>query len=207
MEKENTILNWALQLSAIAQAGLAYSTNEYDIERFEVIRGISADMIARACQIDVENTLEILKFEKGYPTPKLDSRAAVFESDKILLVRESTDGLWSLPGGWVDADQTVRSNIVKEVREETGLEVEPERLIAVLDRNKHNIPRSNWPITKIYVLCRNTGGAFAKNLETLECGFFALDNLPPLSQGRTVYSQVEMCFRAKDDGNWQVVFD
>lgn len=199
-------LDWAIELQAIAQAGLAYSPNAFDKERFQRVRQIAAEMLSRQSGWPLSKVESVFCGEQGYPTPKLDTRAAIFEEGKILLVRER-DGKWSLPGGWVDVTQSIGENAVKEVREEAGLEARALRLIAVQDRDRHNPPRYIYPICKIFVLCQKLGGAFAPNLETSASGYFALDDLPPLAAEKCTRAQVEMCFAANADPHWQVLFD
>ena len=144
--------------------------------------------------------------ETGYQTPKLATRAAVFQDGRILLVREN-DGRWSLPGGWVDVNVSVGENTVKEVREEAGLEVIPRRVIAVQDREKHNRPVYAWKICKIFVLCALAGGEFRPNSETTASGYFSLEDLPPLAEEKTTAEQVRMCFEAYRAETWETLLD
>ena len=139
MDKNEKWLQWAVKLQSIAQAGLYYGKDKFDLERYEQIRDIAAEMISYKSEIPVEKVKDLFCNEIGYQTPKLDTRAAVFKEDRILLVRES-DGRWSLPGGWVDAGLSVKENAEKEVLEEAGLTVAARRIIAVQDRDKHNLP-------------------------------------------------------------------
>ena len=199
-------VSWARELQALAQAGLEYSRDPYDLERFQRIREIAAEMVSQGTDLPLEKVTGLFCGESGYQTPKLDTRAALFQDGKILLVQER-DGLWALPGGWVDVDQSVRSNTVKEVLEEAGLEAEPLRLIAVQDRNLLNTPPYIYGVCKIFVLCRALGGQFRPNLETLGSGYFPLDALPPLAEEKTTAQQVAMCFEACRDPNWAVLFD
>ena len=130
----------------------------------------------------------------------------VFKDEKILLVQEK-DGRWSLPGGWVDFDLSIRENTVKEVKEEAGLDVECQKLIALHDRKKHNLPIYPYNICKVFVLCKLIGGQFKGNSETIGSQYFALDELPELSGAKNTAEQIALCFQAKNDPNWQVVFD
>lgn len=201
------LLSWAIELQSLAQAGLAYTDNVYDIERYERIREISAEIISEKSDISIEKVRNLFCNEKGYQTPKIDTRAAVFKDGKILLAHEN-NGTWSLPGGWVDVLESVGSNAVKEVREETGLTVKAIRLIAVQDRNKHNLPVYAYGVCKVFVLCSIVGGSFRENIETTETGFFTLDGLPePLAEEKSNREQIEMCFEAYKSENWQVMFD
>lgn len=198
-------LDWARELQAIAQIGLAYSRDDFDRERFERVREIAAAIMAAGSGLSIDRIRNLFCGETGYQTPKLDVRAALFEGEKILLVQES-DGTWSLPGGWVDIHTTVAEAAVKEIREEAGLEASVVKLIAIQDRNRHNTPAYAYGITKVFLLCRALGGAFQQNTETLAADWFALDQLPPLSLGRTTEPQLRMCFAARSP-QWQPVVD
>jgi ADP-ribose pyrophosphatase YjhB (NUDIX family) len=204
---ETKWLSWAKRLQSIAQAGLTYSKDKYDIERFQQIRDISIEILNEYTEISNEKIKDLFCNETGYQTPKVDIRGAVFKDGKILLVKESIDGRWSLPGGWAEVNLSVKENVIKELREETGLNVVPKRLIAVLDRNKHNHPITPYGIYKIFVLCELIGGVFEKNIETVESGFFSLEDLPPLSLGRVTKEQIAMCFEAKYNDNFTAIFD
>ena len=118
---QNQLLDWAVELQSLAQAGLYYGKDVYDIQRFQRIREISAEMVSQLSGLPLEKVTGLFCCETGYQTPKLDSRAAIIRDGKILLVRENT-GLWSLPGGWVDVDQSVKENTIKEAKEEAGLD-------------------------------------------------------------------------------------
>ncbi len=173
-------LNWVKELQFIAQAGLAYTRDDFDKERFERIREITAEMMSSTAGLPLEKVKDLFCNEQGFQTPKLDSRAAIFQDEKILLVKER-NGKWSLPGGWVDVLETIKTNTEKEVKEEAGLDVEAVRIIAVQDRNRHNHPPYAYNVCKIFMLCELKGGQFVPNLETLESGYFGLEELPPLA--------------------------
>lgn len=104
-------LGWAIEIQSIAQNGLAYCTNAYDIERYERLRDIAAEMLSEKTGVPKERVKLLFCGEKGYQTPKIDTRAAIFSEGRILLVREN-DGRWSLPGGWCDVLESVASNTV-----------------------------------------------------------------------------------------------
>ena len=206
MEKNEPWLAWAVELQALAQAGLHYGRDPFDRERYQRVREIAAEMIAEKSGIPPEKVRDLFCCETGYQTPKLDTRAAIFREGKILLVRER-DGRWSLPGGWVDVDCSVKENTVKEVREEAGLEVSADLVIAIQDREKHNRPVYAWKICKVFVLCTLLGGAFVENAETTESGYFSLDELPPLAEEKNTREQVAMCFEAYHGEHWVTQFD
>lgn len=206
MEQTEHWLQWAIELQSLAQAGLTYGKDVYDRERYERIREISAEIICLKTEIPSEIVKDLFCNETGYQTPKIDTRAAIFENGKILLVREN-DGKWTLPGGWCDVNISVGENTVKEVKEEAGLDVVPEKIIAVQDRAKHNLPLYAYGICKIFVQCSVLGGQFQKNNETTESHFFAMDELPELATAKTTEGQIRMCFDAFLAEHWQTQFD
>lgn len=199
-------LKFAIEIQSLAQNGLAYTNNLYDIERYTRLREISAEMLSMTTEFSIEKVKDVFCNETGYQTPKLDTRAAIFKDNKILLVHEN-DGTWSLPGGWVDVLESIKSNTIKEVKEETGLDVFAKKIIAVQDRNKHNKPVYAYGVCKIFVLCELIGGKFENNIETTEIAYFSLDELPILSEAKNNKEQIELCFRANEDENWKVQFD
>ena len=206
MDHTEPWLDWAVELQAIAQAGLYYGKDPFDRERYQRIREIAAQMVSHKSGISREKVQDLFCCEVGYQTPKLDTRAAIFRDDTILLVREN-NGFWSLPGGWVDVGLSVKENTVKEVREEAGLAVTADRLIAVQDREKHNLPIYAYKICKVFVLCTLLGGEFAPNPETTGSGWFPLDALPPLAEEKNTREQVAMCFDAYHSPGWVTLFD
>lgn len=200
-------LKWAIEIQSLAQTGLAYTKDIFDKERYERLREISAEMLAEKTGVSTEKVQDLFCNETGYQTPKLDTRAAIFEDNKILLVHEN-NGTWSLPGGWCDVLESVKSNTEKEVREETGLTVKAVKIISVQDRNKHNKPVYVYGVCKIFVLCEAVSGEFVENIETIETQYFSLEDLPHnLAEEKTSREQIEMCFQAFFDKNWQTWFD
>lgn len=206
MNNEERWLQWAIRLQSIAQAGLYYGKDRFDLERYQQIRDISAEMIAFKSEIPVEKVKDLFCSEVGYQTPKLDTRAAIFQKDKILLVKES-NGTWSLPGGWVDADISAGENVIKEVKEEAGLDVTVDLVVAVQDREKHNLPIYPYKVCKIFVLCTAVSGVFEPNLETTESRYFEIDQLPQLAEEKNTVEQIEMCFKAYHSENWKTLFE
>ena len=200
-------LKWAIEIQSLAQAGLTYTDNVYDIERYERLREIAAEIIEEKSNISLEKVKDLFCNENGYQTPKIDTRAAIFKDDKILLTHEN-NGTWAMPGGWCDVLESVKSNTKKEVKEETGLDVETIKIIAVQDRNKHNKPIYAYGVCKIFVLCNVIGGEFIENIETTEIKYFSLDEIPNnLAEEKTNNEQIEMCFKAYKDEKWQTQFD
>ncbi len=211
MKDREQWLKWAMELQSLAQAGLNYTKDCFDKERYTRIREISAEIIAQKADISLEKVKELFCNEIGYQTPKMDSRAAVFKDDKILLVKER-DGKWSLPGGWIDVDLSVEENTVKEVKEEAGFDVKAEKIIAIQDGMKNNLGcglgPSPYGVSKIFVLCSLIEeNEFTQNIETSERDFFSLDNLPELSTIRNTEKQIKMCFEAYKSEVWEAIFD
>ena len=188
-------LEWAIELQSLAQAGLTYGKDIYDKERYERIRDISAEIVSNYTDIEIEKVKDLFCNEVGYQTPKLDTRAAIFEEGKILLVREN-NGKWSLPGGWVDVNVSVKENTIKEVKEESGLDVSADKIIAVQDRAKHNLPVYAYGVCKVFVLCSVLGGQFVENIETTEFQYFGEFEIPELAEEKNNLEQIKMCFRA-----------
>ena len=205
MENEQW-LKWAVELQSLAQAGLFYAKDDFDTERYERIREISAEMISYKTEIPLKKVKNLFCNEVGYQTPKIDTRAAIFQQDKILLVHEKND-TWSLPGGWCDVDVSVKENTIKEVKEEAGLDVTADLVIAVQDRDKHNLPVYAYKICKIFVLCSVIGGSFTENMETIESGYFGIDELPQLALEKNNAEQIKMCFEAYHSENWKTIID
>ncbi len=206
MNKNEKWLKWAVELQAIAQSGLFYGKDKFDIERYERIRDISAEMLSYKTEISVEKIKDLFCGDKGYQTPKIDTRAAIFKDNKILLVHES-NGRWSLPGGWCDVDISTEENTIKEVKEEAGLDVVVKRVIAVQDREKHNLPVYAYKVCKIFMQCEVKGGKFKPNIETTGFDYFGIDELPDLAEEKNNREQIEMCFNAMKSEHWEALFD
>ena len=200
-------IKWSMEIQSLAQSGLAYTDNVYDIERYERLREISTEMLAEKTDLSIEKVKDLFCNETGYQTPKIDTRAVIFKDNKILLVHENNN-TWSLPGGWCDVLESVKSNTVKEVKEETGLDVNAIKVVAIQDRNKHNKPIYAYGVCKVFILCDVISGEFEKNIETTEIKYFSQDEIPNnLSDEKTNKEQIEMCFKAYNDKNWQTQFD
>jgi ADP-ribose pyrophosphatase YjhB (NUDIX family) len=200
-------LKWATELQSIAQAGLAYCADKYDLDRYEQIRSISIDILHEYTDIDHYKIRDLFASESGYQTPKVDIRASVFKGDKILMVKEKTDGAWSLPGGWADVNTSVGQSAIRECLEEAGAIVKPKRIIAIHLGNKHNNPLFPYTIYKIFVECELEKNKFVENTETLDADFFEPDKLPELSVTRNTPGQIKMCFEAKKCKVFETVFD
>ncbi|MCZ8523963.1 MULTISPECIES: NUDIX hydrolase [Paenibacillus] len=203
-------LTWAKQIQSIAQAGLAYSKDVYDLERFEMLRELAVDIVERHTGAGAEPIRLAFASEEGYATPKVDVRGVVFREGRILLVREKLDGAWSLPGGWADIGLSPAEIAVKEIREEAGYETETVRLLAVLDKKFHEHPPDLWHIYKIFILCRIVGGeglGSEGSIETSDVGFFGPDELPELSIGRNTKAQILTMFEYLHDPQKAVILN
>lgn len=204
---EHKWLDWAKQLQSIAQAGLAYSKDIYDVERFELIRNISIEMLSQQTGMEMTVIKDLFASETGYATPKVDIRAVIFKDNKILMVKENSDGSWSLPGGWADIGLTPSEVAVKEVKEESGFDVKVVKLLAVMDMKCHPHPPSPFHIYKMFIQCEIIGGQPMKGVETSAVEFFAENKLPPLSIARNTQTQIEMAFKHLYNPKEPVYFD
>src|ERR1700730_2833665 len=189
-------LRIARELRALAQTGLTFSTDGFDRQRYGRIRELAASMLALGGGADYGAILGILHEDKGYATPKVDVRGAAFVDGRVLLVREISDGKWTLPGGWADVNQTPSECVVREIMEESGFEARALKLAAVHDYQRSNRPvRHIDSIYKLFFICEITGGSARASDETSEVAFFPRDELPPLSLGRTTAAQIDRMFQ------------
>lgn len=202
-------LDWAQNLQAIAQNDLTYSENPFDIERYEHLQQIAAEIMAAHTNMQPSTSLDLFRLEKGYCTPKVDLRAAVFDGDRILLVREKEDDCWTLPGGWADVGESSSVGIVREVREESGYDVQVIRPIALYDRNcaRHGHPPLAYHAYKLFFHCELIGGTPKESHETNGVGFFKAQEIPQLSLTRVVPSQIDKMFEYCDNPNKPIDFD
>ncbi len=187
-----TLLEISRELAAIAQAGLAFTKDPFDRERFEQLERIASELIqTQPGYADFTWTLE-----KGYPTPKVDVRALVIRSREILLVRERSSGRWSVPGGWADVNLTPAENIRKECMEEAGVEVSVEKLVSVIDRDRAGYPPIECAVYKLYFLCAPVSEAEPViGHEILEARYFRGDALPEdMDWGRVSLEDIQRGF-------------
>ncbi len=188
-------LKWTKQLQALSQNGLTYAQDPFDRERYEQIRQIAAEMLAEQAGVKIEDVLDLFVREKDYATPKVDVRGAVFQNSKILLVKERSDGKWSLPGGWADVGESPSESVEREVWEESGFHVRPLRLAAVYDRGKHpHKPLMHYHIYKLFFICEITGGQATTSSETEQVEFFEESDLPELSITKILPEQIAKMF-------------
>lgn len=194
--QDPTWLLWARELQAMAQTGLAFPTSHWDQARYERLRALAAEIMATHTATDPAAIQAAFAAEWGYPTPKLDVRAAIFRNDQLLLVREVADNhLWTLPGGWADINLTPAENAAKEAFEETGFTVRPVKLAAALDRTRQGHTPQPFSAAKLFFLCEITGGQPTPSAETSEIAFFPEHALPAdLSIDRTTRPQLLRMF-------------
>ena len=201
-------LKWARQIQAIAQTGLHFTSSEYDRERYQQLQTIAIEIFGEYSDTEVSAVRAIFDRERGYATPKVDVRGVVFTDQRILLVRERSDGLWTLPGGWADVNDSPSEAVEREIREESGYVARADRLLALFDRTKHpHLPPFPFHVYKVFILCRLTGGGAKPNYETSDVGFFAKDQIPPLSISRVTSEQIQFCFDQLENRNAPPAFD
>ena len=186
-------LAWAQEIFSLSQAGLAYSQNPFDLQRYKRLQEITAEMIANQSEIAKESVIESFSMQVGYITPKIDVRGAVVQEGKILLIQERADEKWAMPGGWADLGNTPASVAEREVWEESGYRVKAEKVVAVIDANRIQ-PMEFYHAYKIIFLCKLVGGEPQTSYETLAVDFFDLSNLPPLSLYRTNENMLQEVF-------------
>jgi ADP-ribose pyrophosphatase YjhB (NUDIX family) len=185
----------ALRLQAIAQTGAAHSQDRFDLERFAEVSAIAEDLLSRVSGVSLQDVRSAFAFERGYPTPKVDVRGVVFSDDhRILLVREVSDGRWTLPGGWADTTDTPGEAVVREVREEAGLVVRATKLLAVYDRERHAHAPLPFRVYKLFFRCEGAGMPQPDGHEVDEADYFRAHELPPLSESRVTAGQIARMF-------------
>jgi ADP-ribose pyrophosphatase YjhB (NUDIX family) len=202
-------LEWAQRLQAVAQTGLTYAKDPFDIERYESIRELAAEIMARGTNArEIEPIVDLFKVHLGYATPKIEVRAATISDGKILLVKEKEDGCWTMPGGWADVGDPPSVAVINEVKQESGYDVAVKKLAALYDRNLHGHPPYPFHSYKAFFLCDLIGGSpIGPNNETLEVGFFAEKALPPLSLIRVTPKQISHLFDHARNPEWPTSFD
>ncbi len=201
-------LDWCKRLQALAQNGLTFARDPYDIERYRAVREVAAEMLAQGSGLDLVVVRGVLERDSGYATPKVDLRGVVFRDDTLLLVRERAEGKWTLPGGWADPCASPAENVVREIEEESGFLTRPTKLLAVLDRSKHpHEPPFAFHVYKIFVLCTLVGGTETPSAETDAVGFFSEGALPELSVTRVTPGQIRRLFEHHREPTLPTDFD
>lgn len=200
----------AVTLSALSQNGLTFAHSDFDTHRWLQVRDLAIELLAVLSDQPQDDLRAELGRDTGYATPKVDVRGAMFdEAERVLLMRERSDGRWSLPGGWADPLDTPTAAVLREVREETGYDAEVLKLIACYDRDAQgHHPALPVAVYKLFFLCRTKSRiAAAQDLETLDVGWFALNELPPLSEGRVLGAQLSLALDHHRDPNLPTAFD
>jgi len=206
-------LIWARRLQALAQSGLAYTKNPFEIERYNAVREIAFEILAAGSELALDEVRDLFSGEEGYATPKVDVRGVVFRPDlssgrdSILLVRELRDGLWTLPGGWADVNDSPAEATVREVYEESGYQTRAVKLLACYDRSKHGHPPYGFHIYKLFFQCQLLGGEASGSIETADAGFFREDEIPALSLPRVTPEQIARFFAHRRHPEWPTDFD
>ncbi|HSL90313.1 MAG TPA: NUDIX hydrolase [Ignavibacteriaceae bacterium] len=190
-EKIPRWLEIARELQQLAQTGLAFAENEYEKKRYDRLNEIAVEIVDSNTQLEKESVKKIFMKQPGYATPKIDVRAAVMKDGKILLVQETTDSLWAMPGGWADVGDIPSEVAIRETKEESGFDVKPVKVIGVFDANRAGRPLEFFHAFKIVFLCELTGGEAKPSSETLDVIFFSFDELPELSLNRTNLKHIE----------------
>lgn len=196
------------KLKAIADVGLLYSKNEYDTERYTEIHDLSLALLQQVSGHSMEVLKSSFPAATDYPTAKVDVRGMILSPDKkILLIQESADGKWSLPGGWADVGYTPKEVIVKECKEETGLDVNVKQLLAVFDKRAHPHPPQPFYVYKLVFLCEAVSTTITKGFDVLDVQYFDVAALPPLSEDRILQSQIELLYQKIRRGDSDAYFD
>ena len=201
------LAQWAQRIQALSQTGLTYAQDPYDRERYEELREIAAEMLAAPLGAAPSELAALFRVEEGYATPKIDVRGVVIQGERVLLVRERSDGLWTLPGGWADVGDAPGDAVEREIREESGYEAKAVKLLALYDRNRHDHPPMLYHVYKAFFRCEITGGAASVSSETDGVDFFALHALPPLSVERVTAKQIARFFDHARRPDWPTDFD
>ena len=216
-------LKWAQQLQAIAQTGLTFTQNPFEVERYELVREIAAEMMAEQSELNFTPIRDLFVDQAGYATPKVDVRGVIFDranqdgaiqdgdggdgNARILLVKERRDGRWTLPGGWADVNDSPAEATEREVLEESGYRAKATKLLACYDRHKHDHPPHAFHIYKLFFLCELEGGTPTTSIETAGVGFYREDEIPPLSLPRVTPAQIVRFFEHHRHPEWTTDFD
>lgn len=186
-------LEWVKQVAGLAKTGLYFTTDQFDKERYEKMIEIATEMLAKYSDAEPDAIHHLITDDDGYITPKVDVRGAVFRDDKILLVKEASDGLWTLPGGWADIGDSPSEAVEREIVEESGYIAKATKLLAMEDRKRRHPPYL-FEVYKVCFMCALIGGEAQTSIETTAVDWFAEDNLPPLSTGRVTEGQLHRWF-------------
>ncbi len=200
-------LEWAREIQALAQTGLQYAVDEYQRERYHRLMEIAAEIIGETSNLDYPFLQETFTHQIGYATPRVDVRGAVFQKNRLLLVRERMDGGWTLPGGWADVGDVPSQAAEREVLEEAGYQVKASKVVGVYDANRSG-RLELFHAYKIVYLCDLLGGEARPSVETSEVAFYGWDEIPAVLSGeRTRMRHIQDAFACLNDPNCPTVFD
>ena len=191
--KTSNFVKYLQRMIALTDTGLAFTKDPFDRERYEDLRGLLSEMLNQASDLDAEEVAEVLKPTSAYATPLMGVRAWIVEDEKICLVRGQGENDWALPGGFGEVGYSPTENILKEIEEETGFEAKVERLLAVFDTNRFQLQSKQY--AKFVFECKLLDGQFQKNQEIAALQFFAIDQLPALSEKRITKEQIEILWQ------------
>lgn len=207
MDVSENLLNQIKQVKSLAEAGLVFNTENYDAERYEELRSLALEMMSIVSDKPVDQLKDFFVPETDYPTAKVDVRGLILnEQDQVLLVKETVDHKWTLPGGWADVGLTPAENVLKEIEEETGFKAEVIRLLAVLDKRNYPHPPQTHYVYKLCFLCKIQEGSFDPNFDIGGVDWFDMNTLPELSADRILEEQLVKLVKIAQDDN-PVYFD
>lgn len=205
--KNTNWLEWAREIQQLCQTGLAFSESEYDTQRYKRLTEIAAEITSSHSDFSKEELTENFLAHPGYATPKVDIRAAIVENNKILLVQESMDNKWAMPGGWADVGESPREAIIRETQEECGLKIVPKKVVGVYDANRDGRPLELFHAYKIVFLCEKVGGSLKTSAETIAVNYFDFENLPELSTARTNKKHLKDVFAHLSNTTLPAIFE
>ncbi|WP_299531109.1 NUDIX hydrolase N-terminal domain-containing protein [Ulvibacterium sp.] len=206
--KDSDQLNLVKRIQALSDTGLVYCQNEYDRERFEELRDISLRLLATMADHPLSVLQDFYMPVTDYPTPKVDVRGFVLNDAKeVLMVKESEDDKWTIPGGWADVGYSPSEVVVKEIEEETGFKTNAVRLLAIYDKKCHPHPPQPFYIYKLNFLCKIYGGELKPSFDIKDVGFFPIDRLPELSEDRILKSQLKQLYKLVMEDDSKAYFD
>jgi ADP-ribose pyrophosphatase YjhB (NUDIX family) len=203
----DSLLDYARRLLALSQTGLEFTPQEYDRERYREIAQIATGLLQLDSGRSAEELHKTWFVEAGYATPKIDVRGAIFREDTVLLVHETTDGKWSMPGGWADVNDTPSYAVEKEIEQETGFVARAVKLAALYDRSKHGHPSYLYHSWKAFFICDIESGQARTSHETDGVDFFPVSALPELSLGRVTAAQIQRMYEHHQHREWPTEFD
>ena len=200
-------LEWAREIQQLCQTGLAFSESEYDSQRYKRLTEVAAEITASHSDIHRHELTENFLAHPGYATPKVDIRAAIIENNKILLVQEIMDNKWAMPGGWADVGESPATAIIRETKEECGLDVLPVKVVGVYDANRSGRPLELFHAYKIVFLCEKVGGNTRTSTETIDVDYFTFEDLPQLSTARTNKQHLKDVFAHLSNPSLLTIFE